>query len=346
MKKNQLKLNEIWSKNKILSKGVHSTVDNEIEILSTMSSSSTSITYVSSTTSSSSSSIPSTSISTPLSSINSPVLATISYLSSLVTCASSTTASSSSSITSTSISMPSSSINSPVLTTIPSSSTTISYLSSSVASSSSTDFCPLLIPIEVEELPLKTDIIHNNSSNDTPNSLPDHDYTSSNSDKNIKKKNLTSQPKYRIQYLTEWEKRPEAQYKIYVFDSFGGRHATFICWLYLKNNSMGCRLCEKYGKRKNSNGKENVWCTTGMRTCSLDKIKLHKEKNEVHKQAEQQELLLSCRAQPGWIATQQKQLNKHELAIQNLMLACIYLCQQNQSLNSIDPLCNLLEKLG
>ncbi|CAF3849174.1 unnamed protein product [Rotaria sp. Silwood1] len=203
MKKNQLKLNEIWSKNKILSKGVHSTVDNEIEILSTMSSSSTSITYVSSTTSSSSSSIPSTSISTPLSSINSPVLATISYLSSLVTCASSTTASSSSSITSTSISMPSSSINSPVLTIIPSSSTTISYLSSSVASSSSTDFCPLLIPIEVEELPLKTDIIHNNSSNDTPNSLPDHDYTSSNSDKNIKKKNLTSQPKYRIQYLTE-----------------------------------------------------------------------------------------------------------------------------------------------
>ncbi|CAF3475506.1 unnamed protein product, partial [Rotaria sp. Silwood2] len=75
-----------------------------------------------------------------------------------------------------------------------------------------------------------------------------------------------------------------------------------------------------------------------MRTCSLDKIKLHKEKNEVHKKAEQQELLLSCRAQPGWIATQQKQLNKHELAIQNLMLACIYLCQQDQSLNSIDPL--------
>ncbi|CAF3584600.1 unnamed protein product [Rotaria sordida] len=60
MKKNQLKLNEIWSKNKILSEGIHSTVDNEIEILST--------------TSSSSSSIPSTSISTPLSSINSSAL--------------------------------------------------------------------------------------------------------------------------------------------------------------------------------------------------------------------------------------------------------------------------------
>jgi hypothetical protein len=93
-------------------------------------------------------------------------------------------------------------------------------------------------------------------------------------------------------------------------------------------------------------GRENLWSTTGMKTFSLDKIKLHKEKSEVHKQAEQQELLLSCRAQPGWIVTQQKQLNKHELAIQNLMFTCIYLCQQDQSLNSIDPLCGLLEKLG
>ncbi|CAF0925111.1 unnamed protein product [Rotaria sordida] len=127
MKKNQLKLNEIWSKNKILSEGIHSTVDNEIEILST--------------TSSSSSSIPSTSISTPL--------------------------------------------------------------SSSIAFSSSTDLCPLLIPIEVEELLLEIDTIHKNSSNDTLSSLPDHDYTSSHGDKNIDKKNLTSQPKRRIQYLTE-----------------------------------------------------------------------------------------------------------------------------------------------
>jgi hypothetical protein len=83
-----------------------------------------------------------------------------------------------------------------------------------------------------------------------------------------------------------------------------------------------------------------------MKTLSLDKIKLHKEKSEAHKQAEEQELLRTCGAQPGWVVTQQKQLNKHELAIQNLMLACIYLCQQDQSLNSIDPLCDLLEKLG
>lgn len=83
-----------------------------------------------------------------------------------------------------------------------------------------------------------------------------------------------------------------------------------------------------------------------MAILSLDKIKLHKEKNEVHKQAEQQELILSCRAQPRWLTTQQKQLNKHELAIQNLMFACIHLCQQDNSMNSIEPLCVLLEKLG
>jgi len=41
-------------------------------------------------------------------------------------------------------------------------------------------------------------------------------------------------------------------------------------------------------------GKPNVWCTTGMTTFSLDTIKKHKEKSQVHKQAEQLELNVSA----------------------------------------------------
>lgn len=93
-------------------------------------------------------------------------------------------------------------------------------------------------------------------------------------------------------------------------------------------------------------GKPNVWCTTGMTTFSLDKIKNHKEKSEVHKQAEQLELNVSIGKQPDWRQTQKRQINKHQQAIENLMLSCIFLCQEDYSLNSLESLCNLLEKLG
>ena len=93
-------------------------------------------------------------------------------------------------------------------------------------------------------------------------------------------------------------------------------------------------------------GKVNVWSTTGMKTLSLDKIKLHRENHEAHKQAEEQELLLSGRAQPNWHLTQHKQLNKHEAAIQNLMRACVHLCQHDISLNCFSPSCILLEGSG
>jgi hypothetical protein len=83
-----------------------------------------------------------------------------------------------------------------------------------------------------------------------------------------------------------------------------------------------------------------------MTTFSFDTIKKHKEKTEVHKQAEQQEINVSSGTQPDWVVTQQRQLNKHEQAIQNLMMTCIYLCQQDNSINSLESLCILLEKLG
>ena len=93
-------------------------------------------------------------------------------------------------------------------------------------------------------------------------------------------------------------------------------------------------------------GRENVWYTTGMRTFSLDKIKKHKDESLTHKQAEEVEPDLSSGAQPGWLITQQRQLNKYEISIQNLMMICVHLCKQDLSLNSFESLCILLEELG
>ncbi len=78
----------------------------------------------------------------------------------------------------------------------------------------------------------------------------------------------------------------------------------------------------------------------------MDQIKRHKEENGVHKQAEQEELNITGGKQPDWITTQKKVVSKHEQAVQNLMFSCIYLCQQDQPLNDIEPLSALLEKVG
>jgi hypothetical protein len=83
-----------------------------------------------------------------------------------------------------------------------------------------------------------------------------------------------------------------------------------------------------------------------MTTFSLDKIKHHKENSGVHKQAEEEELIVSGGKQPDWLTTQKKVVSKHEQAIQNLILSCIYLCQQDHPLNDIEPLSALLEKVG
>lgn len=82
-----------------------------------------------------------------------------------------------------------------------------------------------------------------------------------------------------------------------------------------------------------------------MKTFSLDKIKIH-QKSLAHKEAEQQELLVSSQAQPDLHLTQHKELNKHQIAIQNLMRACVFLCQQDISLNAFPSLCILLETSG
>ncbi|CAF3493434.1 unnamed protein product [Rotaria socialis] len=57
-------------------------------------------------------------------------------------------------------------------------------------------------------------------------------------------------------------------------------HEKLVCWLYNKkdndgNDGLGCRLCEKYRKITNSNGKINLWCTAGYQIMKLSKIKEH-----------------------------------------------------------------------
>lgn len=78
----------------------------------------------------------------------------------------------------------------------------------------------------------------------------------------------------------------------------------------------------------------------------LEKIKQHKEKSDVHRQAEETELKISSRAQPTWIETRKKEISKQQQAIHNLMFASINICHQYQSLNSLEPWCIVFEKLG
>ncbi|CAF1457087.1 unnamed protein product [Adineta ricciae] len=113
----------------------------------------------------------------------------------------------------------------------------------------------------------------------------------------------THRSNHRTQYLSKWETQPEAQYLTHVLNNYGVIEEKFVCWLYLENNSMFCRLCQRHGMKINSNKKDNVWCTTGMTTLSYDKIEHHKNESIVHKEADKQELLLSSQAQPNWHIT-------------------------------------------
>ncbi|CAF3165477.1 unnamed protein product [Rotaria sp. Silwood2] len=193
---------------------------------------------------------------------------------------------------------------------------------------------------EIEVLNCNEELYNNCSDN-----IHDHNYLSS-TFKQKEKKRSSFFSQRRKKYSPEWEKKVEAQYKTYILDPYGMKQEKYLCWLYFNGTSMHCRLCEKYGKIKNLNGKDNIWCTNGMTTFSLHQIKRHKEESGVHKQAEEEELTVTGGKQPDWITTQKKILSKHEQAIENLMLSCIYLCQQDHPLNDIEPLSALLEKVG
>ena len=50
--------------------------------------------------------------------------------------------------------------------------------------------------------------------------------------------------------------------------------------------------------------------------------------------------------QPKWVDTQTRERSKHQEAIENLIIASIFTCQMDQSLNSFSSLCSLQEKAG
>lgn len=104
-------------------------------------------------------------------------------------------------------------------------------------------------------------IVNGNLDDESSNRVPDHDYSSS-SIRHIdcvQEISASKRPKHRTQFLPGWEKRPEAQYKTYVFDGFGARHEQLSCWLSVSSdgNSMRCKLCTKRAKGTNANGKMN-----------------------------------------------------------------------------------------
>jgi hypothetical protein len=101
----------------------------------------------------------------------------------------------------------------PSLTTIFSSSVTDSS-SSSTASSLSPSISPSLGSIaSPSSLPIEVNLINKCLYNKRSTILPDHNYNLPNSHKIAKKKYLKSSSKHNVQYLSNWEKQPEAQYK-------------------------------------------------------------------------------------------------------------------------------------
>ncbi|CAF4981731.1 unnamed protein product, partial [Rotaria sp. Silwood1] len=209
------------------------------------------------------------------------------------------------------------------------------HISASSCTSESIPSCILDEPVN------EIVIISSESPCSSSNILDNHDMSFSIQQENSNKSQLNKKSStiVRRKYLSAWEKQPDAMYKTYVFDQLGERRENFLSWLYFKDNAMRCSLCEKHGK-------ENIWCTVGNQIFQLYKIKEHKHKSEVHRHAEETELKISARTQPTWIETRAKQISKQEQAVQNLILASIHICRQYQSLNSLEQLCVLLEKLG
>jgi hypothetical protein len=165
-----------------------------------------------------------------------------------------------------------------------------------------------------------------------------------------KRKSAKSSAKENRRYLPAWEKLPEAFYRTYTYDVLNVRHEKLICWLYRKKEKNGkdtlrCKLCEKFKKIENSNNKPNLWCTSGYEDMRVVRIKEHKD-NEVHQDAQRLELQMESHCQPSWSTTQTKERSKYEAAIQNLILPAVYICKQDQSINSFGNLCTLLEAVG
>ena len=183
------------------------------------------------------------------------------------------------------------------------------------------------------------------SSTTNPMNLPPRRQEFHGSSKQKKKSNR------RKQYLRSWEDDPASFYLSFYYDTSGVRHSRSICWLHKKTDEdtgivmLVCRLCERYCMVRNTNGKENTWATKGFNVLALDKIKEHRS-NERHKEAERLEVQRTSMEQPGWRSTQMAVVSRQQESIMNLMFCCVYICQNDHSLNSFTTLCELSEKIG
>ena len=93
-------------------------------------------------------------------------------------------------------------------------------------------------------------------------------------------------------------------------------------------------------------GQPNPWVQKGYKNFLFSKIKEHQAKHIVHQEAQEAELKIASQVQPNWVTTRAKEVSKQRQAVQNLMFASIYICHQYHSLNSLEPMCVLFEKLG
>jgi hypothetical protein len=156
---------------------------------------------------------------------------------------------------------------------------------------------------------------------------------------------------HRKQYLSSWEDHPASFYLTYSYDTLGIKRSKTERWLQKKTDestgitTLGCYLCKEHNMIACKNGKENTWATKGFSVLALDKIKEH-HLSDAHKKAEELEIQITSKNQTDWISTRTAVLSGQEESIHNLIYSSIYLCQNDHSLNSFTPLCNLLEKVG
>ena len=88
---------------------------------------------------------------------------------------------------------------------------------------------------------------------------------------------------------------------------------------------------------RNKNGSIDAWATKGFDILALDKIKEHRS-NIKHQEVEKKEIEITRNSQPDWISTRKNLLTQQQESIYNLMYSYIYLCRNDQSLNSFSPL--------
>ncbi|CAF3911949.1 unnamed protein product, partial [Rotaria sp. Silwood1] len=73
------------------------------------------------------------------------------------------------------------------------------------------------------------EIIGKGKNHKSINLLIDHNCISVIAEGTEKQRITSASSKHRTKYLSQWEKKVEAQFKTFIFDDFGGKHESFMC---------------------------------------------------------------------------------------------------------------------